>query len=309
MLLACAPTDPPNIKPVKNTPPKILPSVQIQNDTFYYTLNYPDTALCTLSVEDSTDSLLSITWPGEFYQINQGLGIKKIFFNYQANSLGVFVNNLIIADTQHSIILPVKITSVFTNDFSKKKFWQTYDDSFIVKPSGGHVVFGDINAVGISNEILAGMRSEFRVAGDFDFSVDLEIENFKNDVDLVLLISISENSFWNISSEGECGVRFTGNSDRRPFMSQYDFSDLSYSALSYQQFSKGTLNIKRTGDQLSISCYDSLMQELVETKSGSVSTEPVYIHLKFKAPFNYQDYSNCKWSNFVLRKGSLNFDK
>lgn len=285
---------------------------------------YPESIVCTLSVTDLNDASLkalvcpesdsslssasdTFLWYGNCTLLQENYNIKKLAISLDTNLMGLYSGVLLITDSYGAYAgLPFEINNIFCDSFDSPDlsgYWNNY-------------ITGDTNAINFdftdrklqflfseSDNILSdGIRSAFRISGDFSITVDLKLRDEMTDG--------FETSFFisNSQDTGRWGVK-TGGIFLSGKQNQLILECRSVNLQSYiidEDRNSGKLGMTRQGSKLSFFYTDGdpRIKPQPITTHEYYADSAVYVHLRMKVS-ELSKTRHCLWNNFMVVKGSL----
>jgi len=308
--------------PLENAVPA-LASTPCFSDTDTLRLNYPDSVVCTLSVEDRSDSILWVdpsSWQGSSLLIRQTLDTKEIALFLGTNHLGeVFSGLLTIRDAQDSACrVPYAIEKIFIDSFLQPlpdaRFWNVYDapgDSFVVHQQqrrlGLEFLFKKDT---VREPATLSLVSTFSLKGDFSWSIDYWLYwlQFYNSIGFELEFS-SSTSF-------DTG-QFSGDKAKM-LLSIQDGLKLQCSDPSGKSFSRGANDFNYYDGMFKFVRAGSEYFIYFKPQGGAFhlinegfslrydQSDSAYIHIRMTIADHTTEQS-CIFPDFIIQQGVINF--
>ncbi len=299
--------------PLSNDRPEFMSSIDSE-----IVITYPDSVACTLAVLDKNDSIVHFSdsvgrWPGEIVQLNEAVGLKKFLMVLGGPSLGAHEGLLRVYDSWgESSCIGYHISRVFYDSFDNaqldKNIWRLYesaDTSCLAYEWDDKKLRFSFAANKESGEQAAGMRSLFRLAGDFKARIAFELRDD--------MFSGFETAFF-VSTKPDTG-RWTGEKAGL-FLSGGDEDRVRLQARSvnFQISSRetpiysGSFLIERTGATVIFECrdMDPRSDNSVFNDGFDYSLDTVYVHLSMKVA-DLERSRHCSWNNFQVDRGTILF--
>lgn len=298
--------------PIVNDPPRIVSNSRqsLVNDTLYY----PDSTLCTLSVADLNDSILSVksnTIPLLSRQVTFGLENKWLILSFERNTLARFNGSFAIVDQNGGLsdsvslsvsrMLKDRVLSLYPPDLS---YWKVYDGAvgavdtyFVFNAVWGVRMRKPANSSGTSWNPI-GLRSKFRLVGDFSFTVQYLGAGLSKSSALGLFVSphLEQDPL----GDGESGLKVCGNGSGN-FLVSYGPNWAQSVVL--DSLGQGTFLFTRTKNQLIVASRKTLVSSFTDTISTMITNDSLFIHMIRSA--DSSSSMQCFWTDFNLYEGRL----
>lgn len=320
------------------------PSLPLRNDTpectnyttIEATLNYPDSSICTLYIDDKNDKELTLSslpcslsdsdgkqcdtrtsfqpWPGSYYFLTSGYSTKKLHLILGTNRLGLYKGILRITDQEGSAIsLPYKIRKFFLEPFDETylspHFWHYYksaEDTNITFDYTDKKLAFSFKKDSTSGNMYhsTGIRSAFTLSSSFAFTIGFELRDEMNKgFEAAVFISDSPDT-----------GRWVGSKAGISIIGKKGWLDIKCRSVFGQFFSKetqhttGFLGISRRDSTLLYIYHDgnplSTPDTLIEYAYPS---EEVYVHLKMSVDNTIKERT-CYWNDFIINSGIIHFN-
>jgi hypothetical protein len=317
--------------PLQNNPPHWS-----FDQTLRRTLLFPDSALCTLRVEDLNDTALAFRacftddsadttcdnlgpWPWSCQWSEAALGERSIRCSIDPCCLGVFFGRFRISDNQGAaMVVPFSFSMVIADPFNRypitPEFWtpEPLSDSTFIgfdflneKLKFAFSVSTDSTA---ANPASTGLRSRFALSGDMETSVQFQLrDDMREGFEVAFRISTSPSAGpWDGEKTGFLitglpnQVRFTCSSINM----QTDSRDVSRN---FTEFG-GYLSIARKTDSVTYQFIpgDPQLPMLPMNKFSFPADSAVFVHIRMSVTDRLRA-RHCLWSDFRVTKGRVRF--
>jgi hypothetical protein len=315
--------------PLKNNVPVCTNPPIVRN------LVFPDSMVCTLSVEDKNDSIVAIEavlcpeadirsvcdtnvrvpWPGNTVLLQSGFGTKKMQLLLDTNRMGYYNGFLVLTDAYTSAgSLPFIISRIFLDPFDgyplDPAWWHPYATGGTTHIGFDYVdrkiVFSfDKNSVGGTGVPgSTGIRTVFSLPSDFYATVDVKLRDEMDDAfEVGFFISTStDTGRW---SGDRAGIYISGSGGRLRFECRsVDLQSYSFET----NVTGGELGIRRAASTISYFFHDGNPAVIpVALTSQTFNRDvPVYLHLKMSVQNSVRN-RNCYWNDFCIPEGQIRF--
>ncbi|MBN1129287.1 MAG: hypothetical protein JXA71_09890 [Chitinispirillaceae bacterium] len=312
--------------PMNNNPPHLGAHREVRA-----TINYPDSALCTLSVEDLNDTALSLaacffgdstdtaciayrSWPWSHHWSGALPGTVDLCLAVDPCSLGLFSGTLRIEDLVGAFIAlpfgyamqlsdPLNHYPVAANNWTIEPLPDSAFVGFDFPTNRLKFTFAEN---GDTAPASTGLRTAFALAGDLETGVLFQLrDDMREGFEVSFFISTSPLSGpW----DGEkTGFRITGQSSHVRFTCfsvtmQTDSRDVSRN---FPEFA-GYLNIARKADSIRYRFVpgDPQLTELPMNRFSFPADTAVYVHLRMSVTDRLRT-RHCLWSDFGVIRGRV----
>lgn len=302
--------------PIRNNPP-VCTNMQSIDKTIFY----PESSICTLYISDLNDRHLQISFIQNdspdtlpcfcsFQCINESFDLKYIYLWLNTNLLKTYTGSLFIKDShQEQTMIPYRIRSIFLEHFDSfplsAKNWTYYSN-----PEAKHLRFDYIDRKlqfvfdSTSQELSTGIRSNFKIGGDFTASIELKLRDEMKD-------GFTVNFF--ISNSADTG-KWDGDIAGISISGLQSSMKLDCKSIELQNYSRVE---KMTSGELKLSRKGSLLNYYFNDGTTSSDSQPVithsylpddsvYIHLKMTVS-DLSKVRHCSWNNFAVTEGIFSF--
>ncbi|MBD3345094.1 MAG: hypothetical protein GF401_08545 [Chitinivibrionales bacterium] len=294
------------------------------------TLFYPDSIICTLTVNDLNDTMHSLfsviagtvdfdsivsdtlPWIGHTQYLNRDYTDKQILISLAGSTLGKFNGDLLINDSFGDIyVLPYSVERMFCDSFNmyplNALYWQKYDDM-----DSAHVTmdYADLKLMFLFDTSSSatgaagtGVRSKFAVDGDCKLSVDFSLrddmfDGFHTD----LFLSTSSDTAKYAGRTFGMFLEAGGQWINIKCKSGWQMSSKEI------QYYTGTLYIEKVDSTV------RFFGKEAKPSSGRVQfaefsfsdKDPLYVHFKMMVDDRTR-IRHCTWDNFCITEGTLVF--
>ena len=304
-----------------------IPS-SIDPDSINKILIYPDSTIGKVSVSDLNDKSLHINSTDCVYPLNNGTfnpflfhnrdttyDTKHIDFLLKSSLMGTYSGNFLIFDDHNGQIkLPFSITLRFQDSFDiyplSKALWQLYkdNDSCIGFDYIDRKLRFRIDEGASETQITTGLRSNFKLVGDFSTFIDFNLrEEMRDGFECGFFVSTSpDTGKW---SGSKAGFFISGNNGSTLFECKSTMLQ-SYS-VDTSRISSGSYKLVRKQNRISFFFYRNA------TNSQSLNNPPLvtfsfeandtlFVHLRFIAKDGLKE-RYCMWNNFSVQEGQIAF--
>lgn len=288
-------------------------------------LFFPENNICTLTVEDLNDSRLqllvcpgndyavdnkltdTVPWYGNCTLLQETYDKKELWLTLDSNFLGLYTGTLIIKDAHNSCFsLPFTINKIFCDSFDSpilSRHWSKYSENdtesigFDYTDHKLQFKFSQLHKL-----MTTGVRSTFKIGGDFRISVDIKLRDEMLDgFETGFLVSNRpDTSRWGASTGG---IFLYGKDNQLSIECR---SNNLQSYIMDESRSCGTFEITRQGSKLIFYFSDGnnkFHPQSITTHSYDQNSE-VYIHLRMKVLDNYRN-RHCLWNNLTVHHGYI----
>jgi hypothetical protein len=316
-------------------------TVPLQNNTPHWstdqtlrrTLLFPDSALCTLRVEDLNDTALALRacftgdssdttcenpgpWPWSCQWSETTLGERSIRCSIDPCSLGVFFGRFLISDNQGAaMVVPFSFSMVIADPFNRypisPEFWvpePISDSTFIGFDFMNSKLKFSFSETNDSVAASTGLRSRFALSGDMETSVQFQLrDDMREGFEVAFRISTSSSAGpWDGDKTGFLitglpnQVRFTCSSVNM----QTDSRDVSRNFMEFG----GYLSIARKADSVAYKFIpgDPLLPVIPMNKFSFPADSAVFVYIRMSVTDRLRA-RHCLWSNFRVTKGRARF--
>ena len=298
------------------------------------TLLYPESSVCTLSISDRNDSMvslsavpgnamtgdglsydsLSIPWPGRYEFLSTGYGVKLLHLLLDTNRMGRYNGILLLQDAASATLrIPYDIEKKFIDPFDTSPLsddvWESYvtDDSL-------HLGFDYIDGKlaftfrrsddTLHAPLSTGIRSRFSLPSSFFATVDFKLRDEMDEAFEVgfFISSSSDTGRW---AGGQAGIFISGVNGRLRF----ECRSINLQSYSYEtSVVAGELGMARTDSTITYYLHDGnpAVVPLPLTFQTYPAEVPVYMHLKMIVRDLSKD-RNCYWNDFTVPEGLISF--
>ncbi len=294
-------------------------------------LYYPDTIVCTLSVEDLNDSLFTVKsiindsfttiqegwdtvdWPGNYFQINKDFDTKELVLTLPGHTMGLLKGMLYICDTHDaSDALPFSILRSLQDTFTiaspDTNLWVLYSPNDTAQITTEHYISNlmlQFKIDSTSSDLSVGLRGKFGIVGDFCVSVLFGLKENINDIsniDLSFFVSTSPDT----GEYSGINAGFDIYSEKSLLHAKAG-KGLSMKS-SIISFFTGNMCIERIDNEMSLYCWDENVQTNPEPLKTVTfpPTDTLYVHLKMSVD-SKACKRICRWDNFVIERGQIAF--
>ncbi|MBN1576352.1 MAG: hypothetical protein JW913_07370 [Chitinispirillaceae bacterium] len=315
--------------PLENDPPACNRSEILTS------LIYPDSSVCTLSITDRNDTVLSLSilpcdspdidsmqcdspgaqpWPGTFEFLSTGYGEKQLRLSLDTNRMGHYSGILLLQDADDEAVrIPYSIEKQFFDPFNtyplSEEIWQPYvtNDSLHIGFDyiDGKIVFS-FDSIGNSPAIplFTGIRSRFSLPSGFRATIDFKLRDEMDEgFEVAFFISSSpDTGRW---SGEKAGIVISGVNGRLRF----ECRSINLQSYSYESnTASGEIGIYRADSTIRYYLHDgnpAVIPKPLTVQFYSPDT-PVYVHLKMTVRDLYKK-RNCYWNDFSIPEGIINF--
>ena len=317
--------------PLSNNVPQYNGPARITATAFY-----PDSALCTLSVNDLNDARLSVyacfcadtgdtscngkkLWPGSCRILDETLGPKQIVLGLDTCCMGTYCGHLHVEDRDRAAVrVPFTIMSLLVDSLNRFPVsaanWalqQDRDSAFIgfdyinKKLRFGFSVAADSTDTAA---VSTGLRTCFSIGGDLSAGINFQLrDDMMSGFQVEYYLSTSPVAGpW----EGDvAGVFITGLTNQIRFTAtsinmQTDSRDVTRDASNFA----GRFTITRSADNVDYAFTpgDPRSPPMQMNTLIFPADTAVFVHIRMKVDDRLRS-RHCLWSDFEVDKGKLKF--
>jgi hypothetical protein len=314
-------------------------TVPLQNNTPHWstdqtlrrTLQFPDSDLCTLRVEDLNDTALALLvcftgdsadttcenpgpWPWKYQWSEVKPGERSVHCSIDPCSLGIFSGRFRISDSQGAaLVVPFSFSMVIADPFNR---YPISPELWVPEaiPDSTFIGFDFMNAklkfafseTADSAAASTGLRSRFALSGDLETSVQFQLrDDMREGFEIAFRISTSPSGgLWD---GDKAGFLITGlpNQVRFTCLSvnmQTDSRDVSRN---FPDFA-GYLKIARQADSVEYQFIpgDPQLPVLPMNKFSFPANTAVFVHIRMSVTDRLRP-RHCLWSDFRVTKGRV----
>lgn len=311
--------------PLENDLPSSVDQLSITKN-----LIYPDSFIGKVSISDLNDKSLHINSTDCVFPLNKNnnnsnfflfrnldttYSTKHIELLLNSSLMGIYSGNFLIADDHNGQLkLPFNIFLQFQDPFDNyplsKSWWSLYKvgDPCIGFDYTDRKLRFRIEEGKTETQITTGLRSNFKLVGDFSTSIDFNLpENMRDGFECSFFVSTSpDTGTWNGS---KAGFFISGNNGSVIFECRSTMFQ-SYS-VDTSRISSGSLKLVRKLNQLSFFFYrNSTNSQLSNDPPLSTlsfeSDDTLFVHLRFIVKDKLKE-RYCMWNNFSVQEGLIEF--
>lgn len=311
--------------PLQNDLPFSIDQLSISKN-----LIYPDSFIGKVSLSDLNDKLLHINLIDGVFPLNKNSNDSNFFLFHNLDTtyatkhiellmnsslMGTYSGNFLIADDHNGQLkVPFNISLQFQDPFDSYPlsniWWSSYkvDDPNIGFDYTDRKLCFRIEEGIIESQITTGLRSNFKLVGDFSTIIDFNLpENMRDGFESSFFVSTSSDTgIWNGS---KAGFFISGNNGSVIFECRSTMFQ-SYS-VDTSRISSGSIKLVRKQNQLSFFFYRNT------TSSQSSNNPPLstltfesgntlFVHLRFVVKDKLKE-RYCMWNNFAVQEGLIEF--
>jgi len=279
---------------------------------------YPDSLIDSLTVSDLNDSIVTVSnlWIGSSGLIQKTLGPKTVLLFYPGNQLGSFSGQFDIVDQQNGkCTVGYNFSKVYieTFDLLPMKDWVFYNTqdtgnyikrNFIsIADATLEFIFPQSDSESLSPVCKTGIRSSFRIKGDFTCSVEFFLLEFlKNGYECGFFVSTSQDTGqW---AGDVAGIYLSAINASTEIKCK---SNNGLVSTTVRDYFSGVLWLSKTDTTMNF-IYSSMGNSVQDTLNRLTFTisDDLYIHLRMVVD-NRLETRSCSWNNLTIHKGTLVF--